>query len=212
MQNKNYLEFTHDLAELPHEITQKFYATEEEKAWAKAEKKSIGGTVILWSLAGSAVHKTWPYLDNIIAKLMLQNKESKVVLVGDELCKLLEQGWENESRVIRKSGEWTIRQSLAFAQVADLVIGPETGILNAVGMEAMPKLIMLSHSTRENLTKYWKNTVAFEPKTSCYPCHMMHYNFDFCNKNEEIGVSQCQVDISPDEVWTALDRMLRKAA
>lgn len=212
MLNVNYNEMTHDIAELPHEFKQKFYATDEEKAWAKAEKKKIGGRVILWSLAGSSVHKTWPHLDTIIARIMLAHKDVNIVLVGDTLCKLLEQGWEKEPRVICKSGEWSIRESIAFAQVADIVIGPETGVLNAVGMEDMAKLVMLSHSSVENLTKHWKNTVAFEPKTDCYPCHMLHYSFEFCKRDDATGCAQCQADITPDEVYDALDGMLRKAA
>lgn len=212
MLNVNYSEFAHDLAELPHDIKQKFYPTDDEKAWALAEKKKIGGTVILWSLAGSAVHKTWPYLDNVIAMLMLNNKDVKVVLVGDELCQLLEQGWEAEERVIKRSGKWSIRESLSFAQIADLVIGPETGVLNAVGQENVPKVIFLSHSSPENLTKHWINTSVMVPKTSCYPCHMMHYNFDYCKRNEEVGCAQCQVDISPDDVYKAINNFFVKAA
>lgn len=208
MQNVNYNEITHDLAGLPYKFEQRFHATDDEIAWAKEEKKKIGGNVILWSLSGSSVHKTWPGLDNIIARVMIERKDVKIVLVGDYLCKILEQGWEKEPRVICKSGEWSIRESIAFAQVADIVIGPETGLLNAVGMEKNHKLIILSHSSKENLTKHWKNTVAIEPKTECYPCHMMHYNFEFCKRDEVTGCSQCQADITPDEVYTELDKMM----
>lgn len=210
--NVNYLEFAHDLAEVPHTFHQKFYATDEEMTWAKAKKKKIGGTVILWSLSGSAVHKTWPHLDTVIARLMIQQPDVKVVLVGDELCQLLEQGWEKEPRVLCKSGVWSIRQSLAFAQVADIVIGPETGVLNAVGMESVPKIIIMSHSSPENLTKHWKNTTALEPKTECYPCHRMHYNFEFCHREEHTGCAQCAVDITPDQVYQSISNILVKAA
>lgn len=211
MLNVNYNEMTHDVAEIPYEFKQKFYATDDEKRLAQKAKDDIGGKVVLWSLSGSAVHKTWPWLDSAIARILLTNKDVKIVLVGDELCKLLEQGWEKEPRVICKSGEWSIRQSLAFAQVADVVVGPETGILNAVGMENMPKVIMLSHSSQENLTKYWKNTINLKPKTSCYPCHQMHYNFDHCKRDEITGCAQCQADLSPDEVFEAIEKALRKA-
>lgn len=212
--NVNYLEFAHDLAEVPLPLRQKFYATDEEKAWAKKEKAKMGGFVILWSLSGSAVHKAWPYLDTIIARLMLKHKETKVVLVGDDMCKLLEEGWDKEPRVFCRSGEWTIRESLAFAQVADLVIGPETGVLNSVGLEEVPKIITLSHSSEENLTKHWKNTTALKPKTSCYPCHQMHYSFEHCFRDEQTGVSQCQADISADEMYAAITPLLeyKKAA
>lgn len=210
----NYLEFTHDLAEVKMPVRQKFYATDEEKAWAKREHAKMGGFVILWSLAGSAVHKTWPYLDQIVARLMLKHKEVRVVLCGDELCKLLEQGWEHEPRVFCRSGVWTIRQSLAFAQVADLVIGPETGVLNAVGMEPVPKIITLSHSSANNLTRDWINCTNLVPKTACYPCHQMHYSFEHCHKDESTGVAQCQADIGPEEMYSAIIPLLdhKKAA
>lgn len=202
--NKNYLEFMHDIAELPYEPRQKFYASAEEKAWAKKEKAKMGGEVILWSLAGSAVHKTWPHLDAVIARLMLRDKTTKVVLVGDHLCQLLEQGWENEPRVICRSGIWTIRESLAFAQIADLVIGSETGVLNAVALDDVPKIVTLSHSSVENLTRDWKNVTNLIPKTACYPCHRLHFNFDHCHRDDATGTAQCQADITADEMYAAI--------
>lgn len=210
MLNINYNTFAHDLAGVPYKFNQKFYATDEEKEWAQEQKKAIGGKVVLWSLSGSAVHKTWPYLDTIIARLMLKYKDVKVVLVGDELCKLLEQGWEDEERVVCRSGVWSIRQSLAFAQVADLVIGPETGVLNAVGMESVPKVIIMSHSSTENLTKHWKNVIPILPKTECYPCHKMHYNFEHCIRDEETGCAKCQSDIKPDQVYKQVSKIIEK--
>jgi len=202
--NKNYLEFMHDIAEVPYKPAQKFFATEEEKAWARKEKTKMGGNVILWSLAGSAVHKAWPYLDSIIARLMLRDKTTKVVLCGDHLCQLLEAGWEKEPRVFCRSGIWTIRQSLAFAQIADLVVGSETGVLNAVAFEPVDKIVTLSHSSIENLTRDWINCTSLVPKTACYPCHQLHYNFNHCPRDEMSGVSQCQADIGVDEMYSAI--------
>ena len=202
--NHNYVEFMHSIAELPYKPAPKFYPTDDEKAWARKEKNKMGGQVILWSLAGSAVHKTWPHLDAAIARIMLRDKTTKVVLVGDELCQLLEAGWEAEPRVICRSGKWSIRESLAFAQVADLVIGSETGVLNAVGMDPVPKIVTLSHSSVQNLTRDWINCTSLEPKTSCYPCHQMHYNFDHCRRDDVTGVAQCQADITVDDMWSAI--------
>ena len=216
--DKNYLEFMHDIAEIPYLPAlhdQKFYPTEDEIEWSAAEKRSIGGRVILWALAGSAVHKTWPHLDAIIARLMLHDNDTRVVLVGDHLCQLLESGWENEPRVIRRSGIWSIRQSLAFSLQSDMVIGPETGVLNAVAFEDMTKIVTLSHSSRNNLTRDWINCQSLTPKnTPCYPCHRMHYSFEFCARDEATGVALCQSDIGPDQMWSAImeaDRAQLKA-
>lgn len=201
--NENYLEFTHELAGVPFEPSQKFYPTTGETAWAKKQKKKMG-KVILWCLSGSSVHKTWPYLDTIVARIMTDTTYS-VCFVGDDACRLLERGWEEEPRVFMRSGKWGIRKTLAFAQVADMVIGPETGVLNSVAYEKMPKVITLSHSSVENLTKGWVNTRALTPRScKCYPCHQMHYNWDYCDKDETTYTARCQSDIGPEVMWLAV--------
>lgn len=210
--NVNYLEFTHELAGVPMPARQAFYATEQEHAWARAERAKMTGPVILWSLAGSSIHKTWAGVDQIIARLMMSTTAT-VVLVGDELCKLGEAGWEREPRVLRRSGVWSIRQSLAFLDQCDLVIGPETGVLNAAGMMAVPKVIMLSHSSPENLTKHWVNCASLTPfHTACWPCHQLHFNSEFCPRGEATGTAVCQENISVDAVWSAVTNALRRAA
>lgn len=228
--NKNYLEFQHRVAGIPHEPNVKFYPTEYEIKWAKEERAKYGEFCIAWSLAGSSIHKTWGGLDNVIARLMLDYKDCTIVLVGGPDCQLLEQGWENEPRVIRTCGKWSIRETLSFVQQADMVIGPETGVLNGVSQEPMPKVVFLSHSTHENLTRDWVNThILASENTSCPgrgdneapACHMMHYNWSHCKqaKGEDkkgTGIAQCQADISIDQayrvIWHVIKYETEKAA
>ena len=219
MLNKNYVEFHHKIAGVPYSLRQKFYSTDSEKEWARKERLSMKtqGPVILWSLAGSSVHKVWPHIDTIIARLMIHYPDCRVVFVGDELCKMIEYPWENEKRVIPKSGIWSIRESLSFIAECDLVIGPETGVMNAAAMDRVSKIVTLSHSSVENLTRDWMNCISLTPaNTPCYPCHMMHYNFDNCHRGEKTGVAACQEDISEDAMWDAVQHHLadfeRKAA
>jgi ADP-heptose:LPS heptosyltransferase len=211
--NWNYLEFQHDIAGLPHKPQVKFYSTQEERAWAAKERARIGGSpLILYSLSGSSVHKTWAGMDNLIAGLLLSFKQARIVLVGGPECTILEQGWDKEPRVICTSGKWAMRQTLAFLDHADLVFGPETGVLNAASHMPMAKVILLSHSSHNNLTRDWVNTTPLWGKNTICPgrsegvpaCHMMHYGWDYCNRNEESGTAQCQVDIPVEDVWNAV--------
>lgn len=210
----NYFEFAHDLADVPHDFRPKFYATSEEMAWAKKERARIGGDrLIMFSLAGSSVHKVWPWQDHLFARILLQYPGARIVTVGDELSQILEQGWENEPRVTRMSGKYSIRQSMSLLSECDMVIGPETGILNAAGHMPMPKIVFLSHSSANNLTKHWVNTAAIEPvSTHCYPCHAMHYSFEHCNRHEGTGTALCAANTELETVWAALDGFMRKAA
>jgi ADP-heptose:LPS heptosyltransferase/predicted SAM-dependent methyltransferase len=220
--NQNYLEVTHDIAEVPHEYAANFYSTTEEREWAVRERSKIGGKLIIaMSLAGSSVHKTWPYVDQVIARLLTTFPDCRVILLGNHMSKILETGWEKEPRVLKKSGVWGIRQTLTFVcKQADLVIGPETGVLNAVGLEDVAKICLLSHSTKENLTKHWKNTVALSPPetVACYPCHLMHYDWKNCNPvttpepfgEVAIGTALCQASIPADVVWAAILGIFKK--
>jgi hypothetical protein len=66
---------------------------------------------------------------------------------------------------------------------------------------------MLSHSSKNNLTKHWANTIALEPEgTDCYPCHLMQYSFEHCHKDEATGTAKCQKNISLDAAWAAFEQ------
>ena len=213
MLNINYTEMVHAIAEVPMPGRQKFYATIDEKAWVRKQKDRVG-KCILWTLSGSSVHKIWPNMDAVVARILMHTDYS-IIFCGDETSKLLEGPWTEEPRIFCRSGEWTIRQTMAMAQICEMVIGPETGVLNAVALDDCWKVVTLSHSSEENLTKHWKNAIALAPKdTPCYPCHMMHYNFDFCNRDEEMGTAKCQADITADQMWEAIAPIFhdRKAA
>jgi ADP-heptose:LPS heptosyltransferase/predicted SAM-dependent methyltransferase len=223
--NENYLEFQHMMAGVPHKPEVKFFATLEEKAWAKKIRARMSDFVIVFSLAGSAVHKTWPYLDNILASLMVgfdgKNgaPKAEVVLVGGPESVILEAGWENEPRVHKTSGKWSIRETMAFLPEADLIIGPETGTLNAAANLPVPKIVFLSHSSENNLTRDWVNTTSLISKnTKCKgrgeneapTCHMLHYGWDHCTKDEMTGTAQCQADISGEEVWNCIQEIINQ--
>ena len=229
--DRNYLEWTHTLAQVPGPYRPKFYSTVEERAWARQQKERFGKRNILWSLSGSSGHKAWPHLDDVMLRILPSYPDLHIVLVGDETCKLLEQGWckfdegkddfvETNSRVHLRSGEWTIRQSMAFAEVADLIIGTETGLLNAAGSMDTAKIITLSHSSPEMLTKHWKTTIALQqpPGTGCpkSPCRQLHGSGNTnpwmdCPKHEETGTAMCQFSVSPEMMWTAIQSVLGEA-
>lgn len=210
--NTNYVEFQHKVAQVPYnKLAMTFVPTFEEKSWvAQQLSKLEGDPVMLWVLSGSSVHKIWPHVDQLFARMLTVYPKVRIVTVGDAKCKTLEAPWKNELRIVRRSGEWSIRQTIAFAQQCDVVIGPETGVMSAVAMLPLPKIVFLSHSSHENLTRDWNNTFAlFSTKTPCYPCHQLHYDWSHCMRNEELGVAQCQFDIPPDAVWDALGHALK---
>ncbi|MFA6125412.1 MAG: methyltransferase domain-containing protein [Sphingomonas sp.] len=217
LMNHNYLEVQHELAGVPHIPQVRFYATESEKCLARNRRAEIGRDwssgymkentrfIILWSLAGSSIHKVYAGMDEVMQRTLDAHPEAHIVLVGGPECQKLEAGWEDNPRVTCTSGKWSIRKSLAFIDQADLIIGPETGILNAACCLPVPKIIFLSHSTEENLTRDWINTTAMVPQnTPCYPCHMMHLTWDSCKRDDRTGTAACQASIDPETVAQAI--------
>lgn len=222
----NYVERQHLIAgvpDAPHRIH--FYPTAEEEKWAKTEKKAFGSFVIVWSLAGSSVHKVYPWLDNVVSGLLIDFPEIAIVFVGGKDGVLLERGWELATRVHRRSGKYSVRESLSLVQQADVVIGCETGMLNSVAMEEMPKVIFLSHSTQENLTKYWTSTHSLASvgthclgrgKDEAPACHRLHHGWTRCTEAPPIpgtekdyarpgsGVAQCQWDIGAQDAYKVI--------
>jgi ADP-heptose:LPS heptosyltransferase/predicted SAM-dependent methyltransferase len=209
--DKNYLEFVHGIAEVPPPYTIKFHSTPEEKKWARDMANRWGKRNILWSLSGSSGHKTWPHMDAIIARIMLAYKDAHVTLVGDGASVLLQAGWEKEPRVHCMVDKWTIRQTMAFAEVSSLVIGPETGVMNGASQMPMPKIITLSHSSKEMLTKHWTNTIALEQPegVGCKisPCRLIHYSWEYCFQEPETGASLCQYHITAEMMWDAVTKV-----
>ncbi len=229
--DRNYLEFTHELAGVPGPYKTKFYSTLDEKAWARKTAQRWGRYNILWSLAGSSGHKVWPHLDVVLHWILDNLADVHVVLVGDQFCRILQSGWDGYSedgkfiekqmnpRIHCKADKWTIRESMAFSEVADLIIGTETGLLNAAGSMDVPKIVTLSHSSEEMLTKHWKNvTTLNQPKgvgCSKHPCRQLHGGdnrdpWEDCPQEPTTGTALCQFHIGPDMMITAIQSVFER--
>jgi ADP-heptose:LPS heptosyltransferase/predicted SAM-dependent methyltransferase len=253
--NKNYLEHTHDIADVPHKFDTFFRPTKGERAWAKdfcAKKTGGHRPLILWPLSGSAPHKTWPHAAEL-ATYIADSTDAVICFVGalreqqlevgiaegyltyhgvkyDEVERLSKIGrsaltkactalnkHHKYTRFLFRCDAWPMRKTLALCEFADLLFGPETGVMNAAGQLDVPKVIMLSHSSEENLTKHWKNTrVLKATQVPCYPCHRMHYDFENCTEVKETKAAACAMGIGSaaafESIMSALGAENQKAA
>jgi len=213
LMNRNYAEFAALLGEIPFIPEGEFHATEDEIKWVGAFKdKAIEATgisdpfFIMWVLAGSSPHKFTPHQDTVLKMVMGSLPEAVVVLVGNEAGKILEAGWELEKRVIRTSGSMPIRETLALAKTMDVVVGPETGVLNSVCYINVPKVLMLSHSSDENLSKHWVNVHVIPGQATCYPCHRLHYSSEYCPQDPDTHAAVCQQGVDPRIIYAPIEQ------
>ena len=211
----NYVEHLHRISGTPFDAKVKFYATEQETQMAKCVV-DVGSPTIMFVLHGTSYHKIYPWTQILVAWILNKTPMS-VILIGDGKDGFMIQealreyaekqlSEDAQERIHYACGKYNIRSALAIAQQVDCVVGPETGILNAVSHEPMPKVVWLSHSSRVNLTRDWVNTSALIPnnKCACYPCHQLHYTWEFCCKSTETNAALCASEISPEDTYRAI--------
>lgn len=208
LMNVNYLDMVFDYAELPRggigpgvELGQKFYPSAAEAELAAEFRAKLPGKLVVLSPTGSGPFKAWPHAQRFM-RLMAQHGVYTVML-GDlsglpDLEPVAINGTDYGHVIGR---EWPLRMALAYALTADAVVATESVFANAVAFEAMPKVVMLSHSSPENLTRDWINTAALEAPVACHPCHRIHnVGVAFCTKDRLSGASACMASYSADLV------------
>jgi predicted SAM-dependent methyltransferase/ADP-heptose:LPS heptosyltransferase len=198
--NVNYQEMIHDYADLPHDFRQKFYPTADETVWAKKARDLLPGgdrtPLVILNPCGSGPAKTWPHAQRFMQRM--NDAGINCIVLGDLRIELE----EVEPHVMIIGKEWPTRAALAFTLLADAVVATESLIANSVASEAMLKVVLLSHSSPENLTKHWRNTAAIEsPAVPCHPCHRIHgAALTFCSKDTTTGASACMASALADPV------------
>ena len=204
--NKNYTDYTMQKAGYVSkgEPTELFFTEQEEQLASIFLDHYKDKFLIVWAMSGSSMHKVYPWAEYVAGSICQKyGDETLIVTVGDDASRIIE--W-NLPNTLPRCGLFTIRQSMILTKYANLVIGPETGILNAAGCYDTPKIIFMSHSSEENLTKYWKNVTALHPEDCrCHPCHKLIY-VDTCPSGKITGRPKCAENIRPETVYKAFER------
>lgn len=143
--------------------------------------------------------------------LGMSQEDTEKKKLSDLLLALKEHFGQN--RLLCTCGGWSLRQKLTFAaEAADMLVGPETGIMWAAAMKETPKVLFLSHSNRLNVTKYWTDVSALEPeRTPCYPCHILHHGWENCVESpDQPGSALCCANISAKRAFDSILYWLRE--
>jgi ADP-heptose:LPS heptosyltransferase len=214
----SFLETVHDIAGVPYDFGPLFFASPEEWAMALLTKRNIGERFILWVLSGTRIDKVYPYAPQAIGRiikevgapvLLMGGPSEKEQSMADRIVELVSVTNGNRDGLhlaLPKMGTdacWPIRTSMTMALSADLVVTPDTGTAWAVAFEPMPKVVMVSHSSAENITKHWVNTITLHAdpeRVPCWPCHRLHDDPSTCRVNKEGNGAACISDISVEKL------------
>lgn len=221
----SFLETQFDEAGIPYDFGPLFYSSEEERDNALKQKKGyFGERAALWVISGTRIDKLYPYAGFAVARLIKELGIPVMVMGGPS------EKERNAANAIRDyvtvangtrdglgivvpdpnaGDQWPIRVSLAYAQISDLVISPDTGPAWAVAFEPMPKIITVSHASVENVTKHWVNTTTLHAdpnRVPCWPCHRLHDDKSTCVENKEKNGAACISDIKVDTILEHAER------
>jgi ADP-heptose:LPS heptosyltransferase len=218
----SFLETVHDIAGVPYEFGPLYFVTEEERNNARKVTKIIGDRYVCWVLSGTRIDKVYPYAPNAIGRiikeigapvLLLGGPSEKEQAMADTILNTVTTQNGNRDGLFRAipeaSGEkcWPLRTSLALVHGASIVVTPDTGPAWAVAMEPMPKIVMVSHASAENITKHWVNTTTLHAdpdRVPCWPCHRLHDDIDTCVINKGGNGAACISDISTETIVRAV--------
>lgn len=214
--NINYYEyaFKHAGYDTPPDFNFKpemFFDQAEEDFIVEIRKQCLGNRIIMWGLSGSGRQKAYPYVPYIVGDIVKEFEDVVVILVGGENCKILECGFPNHKRILKKSGEFSFRQSALMAKYSDLVIAPDTGFLHAAGCWNTPKIGLLTHTTKENITKHFENDYSIESSAVCAPCFRLIIEAEIqCPTEKETKACLCMVkdNMPPQAIMNRVKEVL----
>ncbi len=208
--NRNYFDRINEAVGYPHLkglLPQLHFSPPERIIARDFRKKHRKNFMVMWGLSGSSFHKSYPHTEIVMRAFKEAHPETIYVTVGDAVCCLIEPDY---SYVIQKSAQWPIRRAFLMTEYADLVISPETALLSAVGCCDTPKIALLSHSSVENLTKYFRNCVNLFADVPCYPCHQLHYTNESCPLDVKTQSPVCMSKISPATLLNAMEDVYKE--
>jgi len=210
--NINYTDYALKMAGFTDRgLNGEIHLTEEEELSASVWRTALTGRfIVIWALGGSGPHKRFPFYAMAMDAFAQQHPEVLFVTVGGQPEKLLELAADDNPNYLHKSGRWTIRNVAAAVKYADLVVGPETGVLNMAGCFDTPKICMLTHSSWANLAKHWKNDYSIQSRQRCSPCHKMVYLKNDCPKDERFKVCACAVQFDPSDLLPKMKEVFKK--
>lgn len=199
--NVNYYDRTLELAGYGHikGLNGELFISEAEASLIKVwNKRNEGFFKVMVQVRGSSEHKIYPYITDIVDELVEKHSDIRFFLTGGIETQVLDWVHPNIRNCI---GKWNTRQSIIMTNAVDLVLSPETGILNAAGCFDTPKIGLLTHSSKENLTKYFKNDYSIESNVECAPCHKLVHKARQCKNDIEFGLPICMSrGLSPELV------------
>jgi len=194
----------------------------EEHFWVSLRSRKLGARFVQIQLTGSSINKMYPFWPVVIKSLLTTDPRVIVLTTGDPLLgKIIETSCAefgcDPRRIWAACGDkrMTLRDSIVATKFVNVVVGPETGVINAAGCFDTPKVVLLTHSNARNLCAGWENCYPIQAPVACSPCYRIVSPGDDCDyiteaENKDIaGAMRCMAMIDPGTVTMRIFEALK---
>jgi len=205
--NRNYYEVTNEWSKIEGCGLRPSLVFNDKQHKICKNKIKPGRFNLLWCLSGSGNNKVYPWTDYVIGDLIKNYPDIHIITTGDEKCQILEDFNKTfpEHNVTQLAGKMGIKESMLLTSYVDLVVAPDTGMLHASGCFDTPKIGLLGHTTKENITKHFINDYSIEADCECSPCFRLIYDFEVqCPLDVKTGAAWCMASISPQRLYNRI--------
>ena len=200
-----------DSIQLPAEDKRpKLFFKKEEMDWLKTTLKSMGITdndyVIGIQMETSAPLRNFPKEKlKAVTDILVKEPSVKIVLIGTEQHEIITQYYKGANINIIPALKYSVRQSIVLTSRYNLVISPDSFMIQAAGALDKPLVGIYGPFPSEVRMKYFKNAVGLDPSVVCSPCYK--HDFRGCIKGSP---SPCFTLINIEDVLQAVDYLKHK--
>jgi len=209
--DENFIDYTLEFSGFKERgLKGEIYFSEEEEREAKKFLENFKDKfVVIVVVMGSSISKSYPYWPFIFNEATLYKDMPELITIttGDEWGRLLE--WDHEHN-IKGSSILSVRKSLALCKFSNLVIGPDTGIVNGAGCFDVPKICLLGQTSHNNIAKYWENDYSIQSPAKCSPCYSIVYVREQCEVDPYTHGNVCMKELKPDIVVAQIKKVYKE--
>lgn len=178
--------FSIDSLQIPAEEKRpKLFFTNEEMDWLKKTLPSMGiaedNYVIGLQMETSSPLRNYPKEKfKAVIDLLAQEEKVKIVLIGTDVHEIIAQFYKGNNPNIIPALKFSVRQSIVLANRYNLVIAPDSFMIQTAGALEKPLIGLYGPFPSEVRMKYFKNAIGLDPSVVCSPC--FKHDFRACIK------------------------------
>lgn len=189
------------------------YFDEEQEAHVKAwREKYKDNFVVILPIAGSTAQKIFHNYRDVAEAILDKYPDAVIYMAGDDACSDYVPQHERVKNIC--GNRLPFKQAVHMTKYADMVLGPETGLLAAAGMFGTPKVILATTSSVWQMTQYQKNDFSIQAPVPCSPCHRAIYFEADCetpvrDQDGKFQATACSKMFGVDNIMPRVDYVYR---